>query len=109
LSRDQRSIVARQNFAGQADNAVAVMITLKVRKGFFADQKLRVLAVTLARGVRQSQGEPGQPGESPIFRGSCWHTLTSMPIRILSGAYKLAKLATPVNSSFLVPGSARAI
>lgn len=68
LRGDQRGVFSRQDFAGNADDAVAMMVVEKVGEGLLADEKLSVRAVHRPGGFREGHCEPGDPFEMGVER-----------------------------------------
>ena len=60
-------VVARQRFAGEGDDAVAMMIVEKVREYFLADEKGDVPAVKLVRSFRQGLRDLDQARQARVL------------------------------------------
>ena len=55
-------VVAGEDFAGDGNDAVAVMVVEEVGEGLFANEKLRVGTMKEARGFRRRKGDFGETG-----------------------------------------------
>jgi hypothetical protein len=68
-------VVAGEDFAGDGNDAVAVMVVEEISEGLFADEELRVGTMNEARGFRKRKGDFGEMREAGVFAGGfcCGH------------------------------------
>jgi hypothetical protein len=67
IGADQRLVIAGENFAGEADDAIAVMIIEEVGESFFADDETCVRAVKPASGFGKGESDFADANEARVF------------------------------------------
>lgn len=67
LRRGQCLVLAGQNFAGDRDDAISVMIVQKIREGLLAREKLGVAAEHLALGAGEREADFRDAREARVF------------------------------------------
>ena len=73
LGFGEGSVIAGEDFAGDGDNAVAMMVVKKISEDFFADRKSGVGIFEFARGFGKSEREFGQTIQDGIVGRGFWH------------------------------------
>ena len=67
LSLSQPLVIARQDFAGNGDDTIAVMVVEEVGESLFLHQELGMRAVDDSYCLGQGEGEFGDAGEARVF------------------------------------------
>jgi hypothetical protein len=67
LSGGERFVVSGENFAGDSDDAVSVMVVEEIGKRLFSNQEAGVLAVVPARGLGKRKADFGKPDQATVF------------------------------------------
>jgi len=113
LRSGEGGVFSGEDFAGDGDDAVAVMIVEEVGEGFLAHEELRVGGVDFASGFRESQGELGKRGQMGVGGRVFGHVGLRREFTgtILPGLKKSvrAKDARPVRDSRQWPGGVRSV
>src|SRR5215510_3697316 len=92
LSLSERFVIAGQYLAGNCDDAITVMVVEEIREGLFANQKLRVRSVNLARNLRKRERNLGETSEAWVFNGTLCHNKLSVHAFRLNGTQPITRL-----------------